>query len=343
MDFGLFFFSSMESSAVGSGYKLLFDSVTFGDQNGFKSVWVPERHFHNVGGLFPNPSVLAAALAVKTSSMEIRAGSVVLPLHDTIRVAEEWAVVDNISGGRVSISIASGWNANDFVFFPNDYVERHAKMYRQIEVLKRLWRGESITLRNGLDKDVAIRIFPQPIQKELPIWITAGGNEKTFIQAGTMGANVLTHLLGQDPSELKHKISLYRQALVKNGFDENVGKVALMLHTYVGANIDVVKEEVRAPLKNYLSSHMDLKNLGHTKSMNMGEISSEVIDEMLDLAFERYWNSAALIGTPESCKGMVSALKEMGVTEISCLVDFGLKYDTVMEGLRYLSDLKAQC
>lgn len=342
MDFGLFYFSSLDTGSSKSKYSLLFDSVDYADRNGFNSVWVPERHFHPVGGLFPNPAVLASALAVKTKHLEIRAGSVVLPLHDTLRVAEEWSMVDNLSNGRTSVSIASGWNANDFVFCPDDYDGRHNKMYQQITLLQRLWRGERVSLINGLGKQIDVKIFPEPITPELPIWITAGGGVNTFIKAGELNLNILTHLLGQDIDQLADKIDAYREAR-RNAGHIGDGKVALMLHTFIGTNLFTVKNEARAPLKKYLGSHMDLKNLGHTKGINIKEIEEKIIDEMLELAFERYWNTAALIGTVQTSRKMVLTLHDIGVTEIACLVDFGISQGKVMEGLEHLRDLKNEC
>src|SRR5207342_155319 len=105
-------------------YRLLIEGAKFADRHGFEAVWMPERHFHAFGGLFPNPSVTAAAVAAVTQNVQVRAGSVVLPLHDPIRVAEEWSLVDNLSNGRVGISFASGWHADDFVFAPDAYPDR---------------------------------------------------------------------------------------------------------------------------------------------------------------------------------------------------------------------------
>ena len=101
LDFSLFYFASDESAAGTHKYRLLLEGAKFADQNGFSAVWTPERHFHAFGGLYPNPSVTSAAIAAITRSIQIRAGSVVLPLHNPARVAEEWAVVDNLSNGRV--------------------------------------------------------------------------------------------------------------------------------------------------------------------------------------------------------------------------------------------------
>ena len=110
VDFSLFFFSADGTAAGSEKYKLLMDAAHFADTNGFKAVWTPERHFQAFGGLYPNPSVLSAALAVSTKNVQIRAGSVVVPLHHPIRIAEEWALVDNLSNGRTGIAFATGWH-----------------------------------------------------------------------------------------------------------------------------------------------------------------------------------------------------------------------------------------
>jgi alkanesulfonate monooxygenase SsuD/methylene tetrahydromethanopterin reductase-like flavin-dependent oxidoreductase (luciferase family) len=141
LDLSLFFFTSEESTSPEDKYRLVLDGARFADSHGFASVWTPERHFHAMGALFPNPSLLGVAIAGATRRVGIRAGSVVLPLHDPIRVAEEWAVVDNLSRGRAGVSFASGWHANDFVFAPEKYAERKRHMLEAVDVVRRLWRG----------------------------------------------------------------------------------------------------------------------------------------------------------------------------------------------------------
>jgi alkanesulfonate monooxygenase SsuD/methylene tetrahydromethanopterin reductase-like flavin-dependent oxidoreductase (luciferase family) len=80
---------------------------------------------------------MADALAMVTKRIGLRAGSVVLPLHHPARVAEEWAVVDNLSGGRVAVSFASGWHSDDFVFAPENYADRRAVMHAAIDTVSR--------------------------------------------------------------------------------------------------------------------------------------------------------------------------------------------------------------
>src|SRR6185369_2335392 len=90
--FSLLFFSDDGSKETDDKYRLLFEAAKYADEHGFAAIWIPERHFQDFGGLYPNPATLAAALAMVTRRIQLRAGSVALPLHNPIRVAEEWSV-----------------------------------------------------------------------------------------------------------------------------------------------------------------------------------------------------------------------------------------------------------
>ena len=343
LDFSLFYFASDDSHGKDERYRLLFEGAKYADSHGFEAVWTPERHFHAFGGIFPNPSVMSAALAAVTERVKIRAGSVVLPLHHPIRIAEEWSLVDNISHGRVGIAFASGWHADDFVFSPGSYAGRKEITFKGVEQVRGLWRGERLKVTGGAGNEIEVKIFPTPVQAELPVWITAAGNPDTFVRAGEMGANVLTHLLGQSIEDVAEMIGLYRKALSDHGHDPKSGRVTLMLHTYLDADLDQVLKKVRGPFTNYLRSSIGLiSNLA--KSMNLPldlkGMSERDLNDLLAFAFTRYFETGALFGTPETCGLMIERLKAIGVDEVACLIDFGVDADSVLSGLRYLDELK---
>lgn len=334
-DFSLFYFAS---AATGQAYDMLLDGARFADENGLKAVWIPERHFHDFGGQFANPSVAAAAVAAVTRNIEIRSGSVVLPIHHPVRVTEEWSMVDNLSNGRVGIAFASGWHFNDFIFYPDNYENRHQIMRENIEVVKALWRGEKCSFTAGNQQQIEVTTMPRPIQPELPVWITAAVNLDTFKYAGSIGANVLTHLLGHSVEELAEKITAYRQARKDNGFDPNEGKVSLMLHTFVGDTLEQVKQTVEIPFKNYLRTSVNLlKPVAESNGLK-----TDANDEVLiEAGFQRYFATSALFGTPDSCMDMVQRLNKAGVSEISCLVDFGIDKKVVLKHFDHIRRLMA--
>src|ERR1051325_10921591 len=160
--FSLYFFSDDGSKNSDDKYRLLLESAKFADRHGFTAVWTPERHFQAFGGLYPNPSVLSAALAMITERVQIRAGSVALPLHHPVRVAEEWSLVDNLSRGRVAVSYASGWHPNDFLFAPDVYEQRKEVMFSHIETIRKLWHGETVEFPGVNGSAVQVSISPKP-------------------------------------------------------------------------------------------------------------------------------------------------------------------------------------
>ncbi len=356
LGFSLFYFASDDGQSDGGDkYELLLEGARFADQHGFEAVWTPERHFHAFGGLYPNPSVTSAAIATITERVKIRAGSCVVPLHHPVRVAEEWAVVDNLSKGRVGIAFAAGWQPVDFVLKPENFGDRKAAVARDVDIVKRLWRGETVTM-DGPNGPTDVSTLPRPVQAELPTWLTVAGNPDTFAAAGTGGHNVLTHLLGQTVDELAEKIGVYRAARKAAGHAGD-GHVTLMVHTLIGDDVDEVRELVRPPMTDYLRSSLALiKEAAWSfptfkqRAADSGRSPLDIFDDqdlneqemeaLLEHAFNRYFDGSALFGTPESCREMVDHLRRVGVDEVACQVDFGLPAEVVLSRLPHLDSLK---
>ena len=345
--FSLLYFAAGEGSAE-NPYRLLLEGAQWADREGFEAVWIPERHFHEFGGLYPNPSVAGAAVAATTRNIGIRAGSVVSPLHHPARIAEEWSVVDNLSGGRVGLSFASGWHPNDFVLKPENYEDRRALVGHDINVVRALWRGEEKTFK-GPGQDVSVRTLPRPVQSELPVWLTSAGNPDTYREAGELGVNILTHLLGQSLEEVATNLRIYREARAAAGH-VGPGQATLMLHTFIGHSDDEVKSVVREPMKNYLRSSLGLirgfasqwsaYKRGSTTEISLDDLDASEMDALLDFSFERYYETSALFGTVDRASALVADAHEHGIDEIACLIDFGVDTQTVLDHLPLLGQLK---
>ena len=344
----LFHFAAGDAQA-GDGYRILLESSRWGDEHGFEAVWTPERHFHDFGAPYPNPSVVAAAVAAVTERIEIRAGSVVLPLHSPVRVAEEWSVVDNLSHGRVGISFAAGWQPNDFVLNPAGYANAREELADRIEAVRSLWRGETVELPGPDGELVPVRTLPRPVQPELPVWLTSAGSPASFERAGTLGVNLLTHLLGQSIEQLTENIERYRTAYRAAGH-EGDGKVTLMLHTFLDADGDAARETAREPLTQYLGTAVGLiKNMasafptfagaGKDADEAFRSLTDTDIRQLLEMAADRYLSTSGLFGTVEDGLDMVEAAARAGVDEVACLIDFGIDAELVLPSLELLGEV----
>ncbi len=354
-DFSLFFWGNDDAAGPGK-YRLLLDSARYADSRGFRAVWTPERHFHAFGGPYPNPAVTGAAVAAITSNLDIRAGSCVLPLHHPARVAEEWGVIDNLTNGRVGIAFASGWMPEDFLLRPeNAPPHNKTAMLRDIEIVRSLWRGERVEFEAPGGNKVGIVSQPRPVSSELPIWVTTAGNPDTYREAAKLGANVLTHLLGQSIAEVGEKIALYRETLRELGRNPSDYTVTLMLHTLVGDDREQVRDVAREPMKAYLRSAVALikqfawafpafkkpAGIANAVDIDLQSLEPEELDAIIEFAFLRYFDDSGLFGTVDDALARVEQVKAIGVDEIACLIDFGVPSATAMEALGPLAKVVA--
>lgn len=246
-------------------------------------------------------------------------------------------MVDHLSGGRVDLAFVRGWGPNDFALQPGSFERRTELLEEGIDQVRRLWRGEAVTFENGQGVPTAIRTWPRPIQPELPLWLTCTQHDERFLTAGRMGANVLTALLLQSPEELGRRIALYREARAAHGHDPDAGRVALMVHTFVGEDDAEVRRQVQKPLKGYLASSV---NLWRTASAALGQADDRERPRLLEFAVERYYTTSGLFGPVERCVATARRYRALGVDELACLVDFGLPDALVLEGLRHLPTIR---
>jgi natural product biosynthesis luciferase-like monooxygenase protein len=353
MQFSLFYWGN--DDGVGpKKYELLLEGAKIADANGFCAVWTPERHFHAFGGPYPNPSVTGAAVAAVTKRIGVRAGSCVAPLHHTARIAEEWAVIDNLTNGRAGLAIASGWQPDDFLLRPeNAPPNNKPAMLDAIETLRKLWRGEPVAFDRPLGGTIDVVTQPRPVSKDLPIWVTTAGNPDTWKEAGRIGANVLTHLLGQNIEEVAEKIGIYHTALKEAGYDPAAFTVTLMLHTYIANSRDSARETAREPMKNYLRSAAGLikqyawafpafkkpQGVSNPMQIDLDGMDEEEMEAILDFAFRRYFEDSGLFGTVEDAVRRVEELKAIGINEIACLIDYGISVPQVIDGLNPLAEV----
>lgn len=335
----LFFSDVRQDISDQAKYAFMREVTLFADQHGFEAIYLPERHFHEFGSIYANSAVMAAHLIPQTSRVRFRTAGVSLPLHHPAAVVEAWAMNDVLSGGRIDLGFGSGWNKGDFVYAPDRYETRREFCSQTIPVVERLWAGESVAFPGPGGQDIEVQVFPRPLQPKLNVWLLVSQNDEGFAHAGRSGYNVFTMLYGNNLDAMAHKIRIYRQARASVGLDPDAGTVTLTLHALLLDSMKRVEAAVREPFRQYIMSSLQAHMQAKVDQGQGQPLSQAEKDKMLDYAYQRYFQTAALFGTVADAKERISQAKAAGVDEIACLVDFGVDYDVVRESLPYLARL----
>ena len=330
----VFFFSLADTGAGPDRYRFVLETAELAEELGFAAVWIPERHFHPFGGLFPNPAVVCAAIATRTSRIAVRAGSVVVPLHHVARIAEDWGVVDALSGGRAGLSLASGWNRADFAVARCDYDRRRDYLLSSVDHLTALWRGDAVTFPGA----EPLRTYPAPV-RPIPLWLTATSGPATFQEAAARGLNVLTAYLQLDRDRLAANVTEYRQTFRPAGHGATP-HVTLMVHACVADTTQAALRAVEQPLLAYQSEFLDLHSRGHDTAVDGEPLTDEERHELARYAARKYATDRGLVGSPSDIARRLTELGALGVDEVACLVDFGLATEVVRDTLRRLAAIR---
>jgi alkanesulfonate monooxygenase SsuD/methylene tetrahydromethanopterin reductase-like flavin-dependent oxidoreductase (luciferase family) len=152
-------------------YEAALDQCEWADKLGFQSVSFMEHHASSDGYL-PSPIVMAAAAAARTKRVSIGVGVMLLPLYHPLRAAEDLAILDLISGGRLQLTVGAGYRTEEYAQFGLELRKRPSLMERGIETLKKAWTGEPFEYEGQ-----TVRILPRPAQRPRP-QIIMGGSSK---------------------------------------------------------------------------------------------------------------------------------------------------------------------
>jgi alkanesulfonate monooxygenase SsuD/methylene tetrahydromethanopterin reductase-like flavin-dependent oxidoreductase (luciferase family) len=167
-------------------YGEILDQIAWGENHGFDDVWLSEHHFIDDGYL---PSILpvAAAIAARTKRIHIASAVLLMPLHNLLRLAEDIAVVDVISGGRFELGVGTGYKMEEFETFGVPFRERGARTNEALEILSRLLGGETVTFKGRFFDLDGVKITPGPVRKpHPPIWL-GGFTQSAFRRAVRYG------------------------------------------------------------------------------------------------------------------------------------------------------------
>jgi len=273
---------------------------------GFDSVWLGEHH--NSQTLYPMPLVGLAAIASRTRRLRLGTGVLLLPLYHPLAVAEEAAMVDVISGGRLILGIGTGYAPEEFAAFGVSIKERGSRMDEAVPLIQRLWSEDKVTHHGRHYRLIEAAVGPRPVQRPRPpIWF-AGWVEPAIRRAGRLGDAWLG-----GPSarldELANCVRLYREARQEAGRDPDGGDVALMRYAFVAESAQRAHAIAGAAfIRSFEATYFRWPH--PVVKRPPGELTSQRLAE-----------DRLILGDPASCIAQLRRFKEaLGLTHLVCRV-----------------------
>ena len=326
MKFSLFYLTTYFPEVHGSErglYAQILEQIDEGERIGLHSVWLAEHHFFDYGGHVPSIPVLGATIAARTTKMKIASGIAMIGLQDPIRVAEQFAMLDQLSGGRVIFGIGRGFQKCEFDAFQRNLDDSRIAFEEAHEVIRRAWTEERFSFDGKFTQVKNLRVIPKPLQKPMPpIYVACTFTPQSFQWTGAQGHDLMVvPYAAPDLAIVKQNVDLYRTALAGSGRSTG-GDVICASHMYCAASAGKGKEEPRAALMRYLARFSEsTRDAQHSEAYAGYDGLSEALTKFDYDTF--LYPNRVIFGDPDQCVERVRALEAMGVTHVGLVIDFG--------------------
>jgi alkanesulfonate monooxygenase SsuD/methylene tetrahydromethanopterin reductase-like flavin-dependent oxidoreductase (luciferase family) len=304
----------------GQRYNDILAQIELGDTVGFDTAWLAEIHF------FPNVSRLASPLTVLAAAAQrtrrIRLGTAVtlLPLHNPLKIAEEAATVDILSGGRLELGVGRGAAPSMFAAYNVPAEETRERFVEALEVIRQAWTSERLSYQGKYLRVQDLPVFPRPVQKPHPPIRVAANSPETYTIAGRLGLPIFaTPLIAGSMDKLREYIGAYRESLPA-GIKQDVA-VAFTVH--VSASRAQARRECEASLMHFFSfleqRRPDIQALPESY-----QSLQKAIDRLKGITYEELEDLGAVLGDPEYCAERVRILqREFQTNEFICYFNQG--------------------
>jgi len=221
------------------------------DALGYDDVWVTEHHYHEYGGMIPDPATFLAAVAAQTAHIHLGIAIVILPLHNPLELAESYAMVDVVSNGRLEFGIGRG-NPPELEAYRIPVSEGPLRFRESWDVIEQAWTRGCVDFHGEAYVAEGVRVLPAPVQRPHPrVWVAANRSDDTFRWAGSRGFELMTLPYMHDPAVLGEHIGFYRAARAQAGFDPGSAEILGKFHIYVAESDAAAQAEAEEYLYNY--------------------------------------------------------------------------------------------
>ncbi|HEY9363283.1 MAG TPA: LLM class flavin-dependent oxidoreductase [Chitinophagaceae bacterium] len=249
MELGLITFADMEPESLpGRGInghqrmKDLLEEIQLADQLGLDLFGVGEHHRPDYA--VSSPAVVLGAAAVITKNIRLASAVTVLSSDDPVRVYQQFATIDLLSGGRAEIMAGRGSFIESFPLFGYDLHDYDELFTEKLDLLLQLTKSEAISWKGKHRPSLQTPgIYPRPYQSSIPVWLAAGGTPSSAVRAATLGLPLMLAIIGGMPSHFVSFVNLYKETAKKMGKDANDIQFGINNHVYIGEDSQQAADE----------------------------------------------------------------------------------------------------
>ena len=316
MRYGLFYLPSSLPLTRAEGaerFRTIVDQIAYGEEIGFESVWLAEHHFHAFAGIFSSPTVIGAVIAERTKNMRIGTAVLLLPYHNPLRVAEDYATLDCLSNGRLEFGVGHGFVKWEALTFGIPLDELRERFKENLDVVLKAWSEPTLDYKGRFYNYRGVQVWPRPLQEPYPtVWMAATTSVESFELSGRHGFHMMLIPFLNEVEELRYKVQAYFKARELAGHDRTTARVLGVYHAYVGQS----SAEARAAGAQGLAEYNSAAREAHSLTPGMADPESyrsheRHREQMKMLTFEQLVEqSRVLVGTADEVREKLAYVRE---------------------------------
>jgi natural product biosynthesis luciferase-like monooxygenase protein len=328
MKFGLhYLMSCADTQSPVQRYRETVEQAVRAEALGFESVWPVEQHFNRNISILPCPSLLLATIAARTQTLRLGTAIVQLPLNHPLRVAEELATLDVLSGGRVECGVGRGANPTHFAAFGVPMAESRERMLEGLAIIRQAWTEERFSFRGRFFQADDLALAPRPVQQPHPPIRIAANSPETAEWAGRAGYPIFVAANVNPFPKLRELIPLYRRARKEAGHPEMGGDdVTMLMPLYVGKNRCQIEHDVGPSVAQYAHAVASVSAIALQKCTSEAERLKlqALLDRLRSITYETVNDVMGIFDTPEACvERLQEVQEEYDPGRVICWFNFG--------------------
>lgn len=304
-------------------YGDMIEQAALVDRAGWERIYVSEHHFHYYGGAVPNPAMMLLALGNATKRIRLAAGISLLPFHHPLKLAEDYAMADQLTGGRIDFGVGRGYLPHEFGGFSIPPDEQQARFDEVFEVVRRAWTGEAFAHHGRFFQFDKLAVLPTPMQKAVPVLVAAVRTRESFEFAGRNGFGLMMNRYSLTDEQLETGFGWYKAALAAAGHDL-AGRPVMVAHmTHIADTTEQAMAEAHVPLREHMHGVARLRtnNVFYTDFTGTDEIYAQPGAPEKDA--REFMLNRTLVGDPERVAAQLRRYADMGFNEVAFVNRFG--------------------